>query len=160
MGRKRTRPLGQITFRLEEAVHKELLESARILGLDMSGLINQMLAEARAAFVKKVAEAVQKQKERGEVWDALWIWAQVPPGGEPLVRAAMEAGRRVEDGRPEVRMEAMLGAIRPLVDRAAPKDFLEKVLTAARKWVEMEAQRAEVAGAVEKLMAELASMTP
>jgi post-segregation antitoxin (ccd killing protein) len=53
--------LGHINFRLDLELHQELLEIARALGTDLSGLLKEMLKEALPAFSARAVEAVARQ---------------------------------------------------------------------------------------------------
>jgi hypothetical protein len=79
--------LGQVSFRLPPKVHVELLEIAGHLGLDLSSLLNQMIAEAQPAFLKRATEVAKQLAEARR--EALHRF----PPDSPGVLAVAEAGR-------------------------------------------------------------------
>src|SRR5262245_49743908 len=57
--------LGSITFRLDEALHRELLDLATTLGTDLSGFLKVILAEALPTYRER-ATAVRLRNAAAE----------------------------------------------------------------------------------------------
>jgi hypothetical protein len=91
---EKSRTFGHISFRLKEEAHRELLEIARHLEMDMSGLINAMVAEARPIFLRRAADLARRRVEARKFLDEVAI--PLPPADPVLVARAMDAGRAVE----------------------------------------------------------------
>ena len=62
MGRKRTRDLGQISFRLSPERHEHLLFIAEVMSTDISGILNQILAEALPPLLERAREIQEREK--------------------------------------------------------------------------------------------------
>src|SRR5262249_3239377 len=84
--------LGQITFRVPSGVHEDLLEVARVLNLDLTARLNQMIAEAMPETLRRASELVKRQRAAREDFDSLAL----PKAEGPLVLLAVEEGRKHE----------------------------------------------------------------
>src|SRR5665213_4105246 len=87
--------LGQITFRLSPEVHQELIDVARHLGVDLTGLINQMLAESRPAFLRRATELAKQQEEARKEFEKIAF--SLPALSGPLLQLAMDVGRPLSE---------------------------------------------------------------
>ena len=59
--------LGHVTFRLDPSEHQELLQIAKVLNTDMSGLLKLMIATAKPEF-KFRAAAITENNRIVEEW--------------------------------------------------------------------------------------------
>jgi hypothetical protein len=133
--------LGQITFRLPIDVHQELLNIAAPLGLDLSALLNQMLAEIRPAFLQRATEVAQRQAAARRLFEELAL----PPARGPLVSVAMDAGRPHQG---EERMDAMIKAVAPARKPGDP--LLGAILAAALEGLEKEQEKQQMEEAIRR----------
>jgi len=148
MAKRRKPLLGQISFRLPVETHKQLLDIAAVLGTDVSGLLNQLLAEGLPSFWQKATEIAQQQKQAREEFEALTYTLPIPPGSEYLVKLAMDAGRNIKETAE--RFEAMIQVIRPHV----PKGSAVAVVTQAIYELAREEQQKMIEAAVENMYAD------
>jgi hypothetical protein len=94
MAKKREPLLGHVTFRLPEEEHRELLEIARMLGTDLSGLIKQMLAEAKPIFEERAEKVRRKRLAKAAMWwrELVLMSGRMPdPGQVEDLRRAIKA---------------------------------------------------------------------
>ena len=61
--RGRTPQWGHVTFRLDPTLHKDLVEAAKILDIDLSSLLKAMIAEAKPGIDARVAEAMRQHHD-------------------------------------------------------------------------------------------------
>ncbi len=151
MGRKRTSPLGQITFKLPPARHEELLTLSSVFHTDISGIINQILAEHLPAWLKKALEVREKQAAARKDFEALTVTFDVPPGSEHLVRLAMAAAGG--ETSPEGRVAAMVEAIKPHAGGWSPLAVMT-VVSVALHQLQQEEERRQVEEAVTRMLEE------
>jgi hypothetical protein len=104
--------LGQVSFRLPPNVHQELIDIAGHLGLDLSSLLNEMIAEALPALLKRATVvANQKTAAREQYQRAV----QRFQADSPAVRHIVEVGRTFK------------GNFREMAMRRAAKDVLGRI---------------------------------
>jgi hypothetical protein len=148
MAKGRKPLLGQISFRLPVETHKQLLDIAAVLGTDVSGLLNQLLAEGLPGFWQKATEIAQRQKQAREEFQAVTYAIPVPPGSEYLVKMAMDAGRNIKER--EQRFMAMLQAIWPHVSKVTAVS----VVTLAMEGLDREEDQKRIEAAVDAMYAD------
>ena len=149
MAKRRKPRLGQLSVRVPVEAHQQLLDVAAVLGSDVSGLVNQIIAEGLPPFVTKATELARRQKAAREEFTAVTYVLPDVPGGDDLVKVAMDAGRTVE-GDSE-RVEAMLQSI----NSQAPPGTLGRILMLAVDGLTREAERKRLQDLIEGALADL-----
>src|SRR5207248_1390032 len=131
------RHLGHISFRTRPELHQQLLDIAKHLESDLSGLVNQMIAEALPAFLDRATGiATRREMAQKRFRDAV---SPAGPEHDEAVRLAVAAGR----DRPEPeQLKAMYEAVAPLyqgTDVALPA-----VLRTAQRHLEEEEENERI----------------
>jgi hypothetical protein len=101
--KKKAPYLGHITFRTRPEVHRELLDIARHLGLDLSGLLNQMIQESLPSYLRRATTIAEEQAEARSQFELHAF--SLPAGHEDLLLLVVDAGRQYPAG--EARLTAL-----------------------------------------------------
>jgi hypothetical protein len=81
----------QITFRLPSETHSELLEVCGHLGIDMTALLNQIVAESLPGYLDRAREKALRHRQSRAALDEVAV-----TGEHPLVRELVAFGRRTK----------------------------------------------------------------
>jgi hypothetical protein len=142
---KQKQATGQITFRCPVAVHEELLEIARILGLDVNGLLNQLVNEIRPSYLAKAKKLAAEQAQARMALDQTEIHAE-----NPLVRQLVALGRKTSEKK---RTQAL---IRFAVKNRKPDDPpVVPTVQFALELLKREKEAHEIQAAYEQMQREL-----
>jgi hypothetical protein len=133
--------LGQVTFRLPPEVHQEIIDVARTLGVDLSSLITQMLAEVRPAFLRRATDLAKRQEAARKDFEEIAF--SLPALSGPLLQLAMDAGRPLAGAK---RTNAMIEAVAEARRKKDPP--LIAIVSAASAALENEETRKQIEQAV------------
>jgi hypothetical protein len=152
MAKGRKPRLGQLSVRVPVEVHQQLLDIAAVLGTDVSAVVNQLIAEGLPSLHTKATELAKRQKAAREDFQAVTYTLPDTPGGEYLVKLAMDAGRPIESQ--EKQWEAMVSTVMTNMPQASKATVVSLVISALEELRREEEQR-QVEQAVEQMMGEL-----
>jgi hypothetical protein len=132
-------PRGQITFRLPLERHNELLEIASVFGIDLTSLLNQMIAETLPSYLEKARQVTAQKEKARAAFDEVALTAE-----HPRVRELIRLGKTVNKDQ---RLRLLLDLALQHRKRGDPP--LEQILRAAMKYLNEEDQLQEIRAAIE-----------
>jgi hypothetical protein len=93
MTAEKKRASGHVSFRLPPERHEDLLAVTRAFGIDLTGLLNQMVFESLPAYMAKASRLSEEAARLRTGLDAALFRLD-----HPLVQEALEAGRHAAFG--------------------------------------------------------------